>query len=72
MYEILSITEDEISEAKKLIKPYHNEYLISSDPKRIIILTDFIQIIEQNQDKKKVDVKGWLDQVEKSNDLMTP
>lgn len=72
VYEILSITEDEISEAKKLIKPYHNEYLISSDPKRIITLTDFIQIIEQNQDKKKVDVKGWLDQVEKSNDLMTP
>jgi len=55
-----------------LIKPYHNEYLISSDPKRIITLTDFIQIIEQNQDKKKVDVKGWLDQVEKSNGLMTP
>jgi hypothetical protein len=55
-----------------LIKPYHNEYLVSSDPKRIIILTDFIQIIEQNQDKKKVDVRGWLDQVEKSNGLMTP
>ncbi len=72
VYEILSVTEDEIKDAKKLIKPYHNEYLISSDPKRIIILNDFIQIIDQNQDKKKVDVKRWLDQVEKSNGLMTP
>jgi hypothetical protein len=72
VYEILSVTEDEIKEAQKLIKPYHNEYLVSSDPKRIIILIDFIQIIEQNQDKKKVNVKGWLDQVEKSNGLMTP
>lgn len=26
--------------------------------------------IEQNQDKKKVDVKGWLNQVEKSNVLI--
>jgi hypothetical protein len=72
VYEILSVTEDEIKEAKKLIKPYHNEYLVSSDPKRIIILIDFIKMLEQNEEKKKIDVKGWLDQVEKSNGLMTP
>jgi hypothetical protein len=72
VYEILSVTEDEIKEAKKLIKPYHNEYLVSSDPKRITILTDFIKLLEQNEENKNVDVKGWLDQVEKSNGLMTP
>lgn len=72
VYEIISISEDEIKEAKKLIKPYHNEYLISSDPKRINILIDFIKMLEQNEEKKKIDVKGWLNQVEKSNGLMTP
>jgi hypothetical protein len=72
VYEILSITEDEIKEAQKLIKPYHNEYLVSSDTKRIIILIDFIKMLEQNEEKKKIDVKGWLNQVEKSNGLMTP
>jgi hypothetical protein len=72
VYEILSVTEDEIKEAKKLIKPYHNEYLVSSDPKRIIILIDFIKMLEQNEEKKKIDVKRWLNQVEKSNGLMTP
>ena len=72
VYEILSITEEEIKEAQKLIKPYHNEYLFSSDTKRIIILIDFIKMLEQNEEKKKIDVKGWLNQVEKSNGLMTP
>jgi len=55
-----------------LIKPYHNEYLVSSDPKRITILTDFIKLLEQNEENKNVDVKGWLNQFEKSNGLMTP
>jgi hypothetical protein len=70
--EKLVMTEDEIKEAKKLIKPYHNEYLVSSDPKRITILTDFIKLLEQNEENKNVDVKGWLNQFEKSNGLMTP
>ena len=72
VHKIRCVTEDEIEEAKKLIKPYHNEYLFSSDSKRINTLNDFIKIIEQNKEKKTVDIKGWLDQVEKSNGLMTP
>jgi hypothetical protein len=67
VYELLCVTENEIEDARKLIKPYHNEYLISSDPKRITILTDFIKMLEQNEKKKNVDVKEWLNQVEKSN-----
>jgi hypothetical protein len=55
-----------------MIKPYHNEYLVSSYPKRINILIDFIKMLEQNEEKKKIDVKGWLNQVEKSNGLMMP
>jgi len=33
---------------------------------------DFIKMLEQNEKKKNVDVKDWLNQVEKSNRLMTP
>ncbi len=31
VYELASIAEDELEAARNLIKPYHNDFLVSSD-----------------------------------------
>ncbi len=64
VYEMLIISDEEIKEAKKLIKPYPNEFLVSSDPERISLLQDFITILEQSEKKDKIDVNKWLNRLE--------
>ncbi len=71
VFEISRITQEEIKEARKLIKPFHNEFLISSDPKRFTLLKDFITILEQTEQKNKIDVRKWLNELECANPLMT-
>ena len=72
VYELQSISDEEIREAKKLIKPYHNEFLVSSDSERLSMLQDFITILEQSEKKDKIDVKNWLNRSEWTNPLLTP
>ncbi len=72
VYEMQSISDEEITEAKKLIKPYPNEFLVSSDSERLSMLQDFITILEQSEKKDKVDVKNWLNRSEWANPLLTP
>ncbi len=72
VFKISRITQEEIKEARKLIKPFHNEFLISSDSKRFTLLKDFITILEQTEQKNKIDVRKWLNELECANPLMTP
>lgn len=72
VYELRSIGEDELAEAKKLIKPYNNGFLVQSGVDRILLLHDFITILDRSERKDKVDVKNWLNRVEWANPLLTP
>ncbi|MDP2767179.1 MAG: hypothetical protein Q8O41_07000 [Candidatus Methanoperedens sp.] len=72
VYELQSIGDEEIREAEKLIKPYPNEFLVSSDSERLSMLQDFITILEQSEKKDKIDVKNWLNRSEWANPLLTP
>ena len=64
VYEMQSIGGEEIEKAKELIKPYHNDFLVSSDSKRISLLQDFITILERSDKKDKIDVNIWLNSLE--------
>ena len=59
-----SIGGEDIEKAKELIKPYHNDFLVSSDSKRISLLQDFITILERSDKKDKIDVNIWLNSLE--------
>lgn len=72
VYEPRSISEDELIEAKKLIKPYHNGFLVQSGVDRILLLHDFITILDHSERKDKLDVKNWLNRVDWANPLLTP
>lgn len=72
VYELAAIEEDELVDARNLIKPYHNEFLISSDTKRINLLHEFVTILEHSDKKNKVDLEDWLFNLENANPLLTP
>ena len=72
VYELASIAEDELEVARNLIKPYHNDFLVSSDTKRINLLNEFVTILEHSDKKNKVNVEKWLVNLEKANPLLTP
>lgn len=64
VYELQSICGEELEEAKKLIKPHRNEFLISSDSERILLLHEFVTILEHSDKKDKIDVNKWLIKLE--------
>jgi len=64
VYELQSICREELEEAKKLIKPHHDEVLISSDSERISLLHEFVTILERSDKKDKIDVNKWLIKLE--------
>jgi hypothetical protein len=64
VYEMQSIDGEEIEKVKELIKPYHNDFLVSSDSKRISLLQDFITILERSDKKDKIDINIWLNSLE--------
>lgn len=72
VYELASIAEDELEVARNLIKPYHNDFLVSSDAKRLNLLHEFVTILEHSDKKNEVNVEKWLLNVEKANPLLTP
>jgi hypothetical protein len=64
IYELQSIGWEELEEAKKLIKPHRNEFLISSDSERVSLLHEFVTILEHSDKKDKIDVNEWLIKLE--------
>jgi DNA-binding PadR family transcriptional regulator len=64
IYELQSIGWEELEEAKKLIKPHRNEFLISSDSERVSLLHEFVTILEHTDEKDKIDVNKWLIKLE--------
>lgn len=60
MREMQDVTVVEIEEAKKLIRPYLRKALVRSDAKRADLLKEFIEMLENSEDKNDVAVEKWL------------
>ena len=63
--EIQNITQKEISEARKLIRPNSRKEIIKSDKKREELLKEFIQVFERKNVKNSA--KKWLTKLKTAN-----
>lgn len=68
--EFQDITQSEIDNAKKLIKPCGQKYLIKSDQKREKMITKFMEIFDK-QDVKKA-AEEWIEKLNSPNQSLTP
>ncbi len=67
-----NIAEEEIQEARKLIRTFPQCPLIRSDARRPVILREFISIIrDEIEDISDMDIEKWLKNF-KTEDLLTP
>jgi hypothetical protein len=67
-----NIAEDEIEDARKLIRTFPQCPLIRSDERRPVILREFIAIIQDEiEDISDLDIEKWLKNF-KTEDLLTP
>jgi len=71
-YGMQNITSEEIKEAKRLIKPHQQKFLVSSDKKRAVLLQEFVEILEQPENNSDATFKRWFSKLAKSNPKMTP
>jgi hypothetical protein len=67
-----NVAEDEIQDARKLIRTFPQCPLIRSDARRPIVLREFIAIIrDEIDDISDMDIDRWLKNF-KTEDLLTP
>jgi hypothetical protein len=67
-----NVAEDEIQDARKLIRTFPQCPLIRSDARRPIVLREFIAIIrDEIDDISDIDIEKWLKNF-KTEDLLTP
>ena len=70
--EMQNVAEEEIQEARKLIRTFPQCPLIRSDERRPVILREFIAIIrDEIEDISDLDIEKWLKNF-KTEDLLTP
>jgi hypothetical protein len=70
--EMQNVAEEEIQEARKLIRTFPQCPLIGSDERRPVILREFIAIIrDEIEDISDLDIEKWLKNF-KTEDLLTP
>lgn len=58
--EMQSITNEEIQEARKLIRKHPRRPLVYSDKKRPELLQRFIEILENSDENSEKSIEGWL------------
>jgi hypothetical protein len=67
-----NVTDEEVQEARKLIRTFPQCPLIRSDARRPVILHEFIEMIgDEIDDISDRDIEGWLKNF-KTEDLLTP
>ena len=65
--EMQNITPEEIRRSRDLIRPYMHKEMVRSDTKRIEILDEFVNLLEDG-----CSVEAWLSKLNFSNPIMTP
>ena len=71
--ELQNVTDEELQEAKQLIRKFPQHPLVKSDVKRPVILRDFVAIVEDEfNDVPEADISRWLSDFIDTDARMTP
>ncbi len=71
--ELQNVTDEELQEARQLIRKFLQHPLVKSDVKRFEILRDFIALVEDEfNDVPEADVSMWLSNFIDTDARLTP
>ena len=71
--ELQNVTDEELKEAKQLIRKFPQHPLVKSDVKRSEILRDFVSLVEDEfNDVHEADISRWLSKFVDTDARMTP
>ncbi len=71
--ELQNVTDDELQEARQLIRKFPQHHLVKSDVKRPEILRDFVILVEDAyKDVHDADISMWLSNFIDTDARMTP
>ena len=71
--ELQNVTDEELQEARQLIRKFPQHPLVKSDVKRSEVLRDFVALVEDEfDDVHEADISRWLSNFIDTDAKMTP